>query len=317
MNVAQSVPYLSDATLAKLNITPAQVADLIEQLIRDRAHQKVWSAPKAAISLPDGRYAMSTMAIADDPPYLALKSLLLNPRNPSAGEPLMNALIILQDSETGRPAAILDGNWITTMRTAALSVVAARRMARPESRVIAFIGSGLQARAHLLALAEIFPLAEVRILGRGQANIDALHALAAERGMAVHLATDPKDVMAGADLIVSSITREHDRAPFINATHAAPGTFAALVDLAQPWQPNTLNTFDHIIIDDKDQEATMKTPMVAANLVAGDLADLVLDQVNAATTATNRTAFIFRGFALGDFALASLAHRIATASAVA
>ena len=311
MSSHQSVPYYSGEVLENLKITPSQVVDLIEQLIRDRAASKVWSAPKAAISLPDGRYAMSTMAVADDPPYLVVKSLLLNPRNPSNGEPLMNSVVVLQDGESGKPVAILDGNWITAVRTAALSVVAARRMAKPDAQTIAFVGCGLQARSHLYAMAETFPLTEVRALGRGKANIDALFKLATELGLKWHLSSTPEDAMCGADLIVSSITREAGSAPFIDASNVKAGAFASLVDLARPWLPSTLEQFDSIIIDDKIQEAGMKDPMVSPELVSGDLADLILDRVPLSIDDDRRTAFIFRGYALGDFALAALAYNVA------
>src|SRR5262249_9813587 len=129
---------------------------------------------------PDGRYMMAALAAADDPPLLAVKSIVLNPRNPDRGLPAINGLVTMLDSETGLPVAILDANWITEVRTAGLSAIAARRMARTDSSVAAFIGSGVQARSHLRAFADLFPLREVRVFGRGQANIDAL-CQAAER----------------------------------------------------------------------------------------------------------------------------------------
>lgn len=314
MTPTQSVPFYAEEALSALDITSSQVADLIEKLIRDRDAGKVWSAPKASLSVPDDRYIMSTIAVADDPPYLAIKSLLLNPRNPGNGEPLMNSIIALQDSETGRPIALLDGNWITAVRTAALSLVAARRMAKPDSRVIAFIGSGLQARSHLDALAEHFPLTDVRMFGRGQANLNALSALAADHGCKTHIATTPQEAMRGADLVISSITRVPGAEPFADVADIEPGAFASLVDLARPWHPGSLKALDKIIIDDSVQEATMKDPMVPLERVTGDLADLVLDRVDMSVAPTARTAFIFRGYALGDFALAALAYQAASAA---
>ena len=314
MNGVGSVPYFSEEALARLDIGPMQIVDLIERLIRDRAASKVWSAPKASIAVPDGRYIMSTLAVADDPPYLAFKSLLLNPRNPSHGEPLMNSVIGLQDSETGRPVAMLDGNWVTAVRTAAMSVLAAKHMAKPDSRVIAFIGCGVQARSHLRAMADVFPLAEVRAFGRGQVNIEELCGVAADLGLASHIAKSPEDAIRGADLVVSSVTREPDQKPFVDAAAVEPGACACLTDLARPWIPASLKCFDSIIIDDKIQEASMKDPMAPADLISGDLTDLVLERVAPRASADDRTAFIFRGYALGDFALAVLAYEAATAS---
>ncbi len=75
---------------------------------------------------PDVRYMMATLAAADDPPVLAVKSLLLNPRNSGQGLKPINVLVTLLDSETGLPLAVIDGNWVTAMRTTALSAVAAK-----------------------------------------------------------------------------------------------------------------------------------------------------------------------------------------------
>ncbi|MGI9423837.1 MAG: ornithine cyclodeaminase family protein [Hyphomicrobiaceae bacterium] len=314
MSDMRSVPYFSEEDLAKLDITIAEVVDLIEKLIRDCEASRVWSAPKASISVPDGRYIMSTLAVADDPPFLACKSLLLNPRNPESGEPLMNSIVVLQDGKSGRPVAILDGNWITAVRTAALSVLAAKRLAKPTARVIAFIGSGVQARSHLSAMADSFPLTEVRIFGRGRANIDRLCEHAATLGLVSSVADTPEDALRGADLIVSSVTRSHDQQPFVDASAVEPGACACLTDLAKPWLPKSLSGFDCIVIDDKSQEAAMKDQMVQPELVSGDLTDLVLDRVNSNAAAGARCAFIFRGFALGDFALAAHAYQVAVAT---
>ena len=84
------------------------------------------------------------------------------------------------DSETGLPVAILDGNWITAVRTAGLSATAAKYMATKDSAVAAFIGCGVQAKSHLRALADVFPLQRIKVFGRGQANIDSLCQLAHE-----------------------------------------------------------------------------------------------------------------------------------------
>ncbi|MCH9639391.1 MAG: ornithine cyclodeaminase family protein, partial [Betaproteobacteria bacterium] len=167
------IRYLSQDSLEQLQLTTQAVVKSIEHLIHGRAQEKVWNAPKAVITPPDGRYMMATLAAADDPPFLAVKSLLLNPENPGRGLKSINSLVTLLDSDTGLPLAILDGNWVTAIRTAGLSAVAAKRLARPEASIAAFIGCGVQAHSHLQALAELFPLQEIRALGRGTANRDA------------------------------------------------------------------------------------------------------------------------------------------------
>ena len=222
MTAAAQVPYFSEAELSKLSISTRDAIAMIEKLIAGRAAGQVWTAPKASVAVPDGRYIMTTLAAADDPPYLAVKSLLLNPCNPAHGEPLMNSVITLQDSESGRPLALLDGNWITAVRTAALSVMAARRMARPNSESVAFVGCGVQARSHLRALSEVFPIKRVAAYGRGQPNIDALCALASELGIKAVAERSLEAALSEADIIVSSITRKPGAEPFVDAAVSSP-----------------------------------------------------------------------------------------------
>jgi hypothetical protein len=66
-----------------------------------------------------------------------------------ARAPSINSLVVLQDGDTGLPLAVIDGNWITAVRTAGLSAVAAQRFANPQASAIAFIGCGVQAQSHL------------------------------------------------------------------------------------------------------------------------------------------------------------------------
>lgn len=307
-----TVAHFDAGRLAGLGIRASAVVAWIEHLIEAQAAGHVRTAPKATIDIPDGRYAMATMAVCDNPPYMVVKSLLLNPANPAAGEPLMNAVVTIQDACSGALLATMDGNWITALRTAALSATAARSLARPDSCCIAFIGSGLQARQHLAAFAEAFPLRQARIFGRGAANVAHLSDAARAVGLEVHAAASARDALEGADIIVSSVTRDPDAAPFIDAGWAGPGAFAALTDLAAPWLPATLPAFDRIIVDDLVQEAAMKKRLVPETLVAGDLAQLVRGEVAGRRAANERTAFIFRGHALGDLALAVLAYETAT-----
>ncbi len=114
--------YLSADSLQSLQLNPREIAASIEHLLLGQKRQQAWNAPKAVITPPDGRYMMATLAAADDPPFLAVKALVLNPDNPKRGLASINALVTLLDSRSGLPLAVLDGNWVTAVRTAGLKV---------------------------------------------------------------------------------------------------------------------------------------------------------------------------------------------------
>jgi ornithine cyclodeaminase/alanine dehydrogenase len=143
------------------------------------------------------------------------KSLVLNPGNNERGLPLINGIITLIDSDTGRPLVVMDANWVTAKRTAGLSAVAAKRMARPDSTSIAFIGCGVEARSHLEAFAHLFPLREIRAFGRGRPNRDALCRFAETRGLRAIASETARDAIGSADIVVTSVTYSTEFKPFI------------------------------------------------------------------------------------------------------
>ena len=309
MKTAENIPYLSEETLAGLGITTGDVIESIEALIRGSARDTVWSAPKAVILPSDGRYMMAALAAMDNPSLLAVKTLVLNPRNADKGLPQINGLVTMLDSETGLPVAILDGNWITAVRTAGLSAVAAKYMANEGAAVCAFIGSGVQAQSHLRAFSDMFALRRVKVFGRGRANIDGLCRLADELGLSSEIYDSGKDAVEGADLVVTSVTYSAQLVPFLDANWLAPGCFAAITDLGAPWDKESFSAFDQIAIDDMAQEAALPNKLAAPEVVTGDLSGLVMGEFNGRNLADDRTAFIFRGHALGDLALAALAFQ--------
>jgi len=313
MNKPDNILYLSSETLQNLEITTTEVIESIEHLIRGQVNSQVWNAPKSVIQPEDGRYMMSTLSAADDPPFLAVKSVILNPRNSERGLPQINGLIMLLDSDTGLPLAIVDGNWVTAVRTAGASAVAALRLARTDSATIAFIGCGVQAHSHLQAFSDLFPLKQIRAYGRGSANRDKLCSTAKGMGFDAVASNSAKEAIEDADIVITSVTLSHQIDPFLDARWLKPDVFVSSTDLAIPWVDESMSAFDKIIIDDLEQESAMPNPLVEPSLVSGDLPGLINGNISGRSTETERTAFVFRAIALGDLALAGLAYQKAKA----
>ncbi len=306
-NESPPLLYLPEPVLDELGITTDEVVDRMERLFLGQAQKTAWNAPKGVILPGDGRYVMSTLSTALDPPFVAVKSVVLNPGNPARGLPQINGLIMLLDSETGIPAAIVDGNWITAIRTAGASALVARRLAHPASQVLSFIGCGVQAHSHLRLFCDLFPLKEIRVYGRGTANRKALCAAAESNGLRALDCRTARQAVDGADLIVSSITMTAEVAPFVDPLWLKPGVFLSSTDCAKPFKPEGMEVFGCIIIDDVEQERSMADPMVRTDLISGDIAALVSGRISANPRDGHRKAFIFRGVGLGDLALSALA----------
>lgn len=299
--------YLSDEDLEGLGIQPSEVADAIESALIAKADGKLHTSPKTAILPGDGRYAMSTLAVGDDG-FIVTKQVTVCPNNPVRGLPAINGAIMVMDGETGLLRAVLGANWITAIRTAALSIVAARRLADPNAETMAFVGAGVQAHSHLAAFSELFPLKSIRVFGRGKANADKLCRRARDMGLGAETAANAKEALRDADLVVTSITLDYSIEPFLDARWLKPTAFASITDACIPWLPEGMDAFKTVIVDDRIQEFESDKPMLPYQQVTGDLMELVSGEVD--TPGHEKpAAFAFRGISLGDYATAVLAVR--------
>ncbi|WP_347311035.1 ornithine cyclodeaminase family protein [Defluviimonas sp. SAOS-178_SWC] len=297
--------YLSDTQLEALDIQPSEVADAIEAALIAKAEGRLHTAPKTAILPGGGRYAMSTLAVGDDG-FIVVKQVTVCPENPGRGLPAINGAIMVLDARTGLLRAVLGANWITAVRTAALSAVAARRLADPGAETVAFVGTGVQAHSHLDAFADLFALKHIRAYGRGRANIDKLCRHARAIGLEAEVCARPEDALRDADLVVSSVTLDYTIDPFLDARWLKPTAFAAITDACLPWIPDSMTAFGTVIVDDRRQEAESDKPMLPYDQITGDLTDLVSGSVDVGPCG-RPAAFAFRGISLGDYAAAVLA----------
>lgn len=311
---SQNEVRLTDSQLAALDIKPAEIIECIERAVQQAVAGQIWTAPKASLVPGDGRYMMATLAAAREPALVVVKSVMVCPNNPKLGLSAINGAILIMDGETGLLRAVLDANWITAVRTAGLSAVVAKRLANPQASRIGFIGCGVQACSHLDALSAVFPIREIRAFGRGKTNLDRLCSKARASGLNAVPCSTPRNAVQDVDLVVSSVTLDYELHPFLDANWLAPGCFAAITDLGLPWHPASLDAFATIIIDDRAQEATSERPMLDPKRISGDLTDLLTGRVQTAFDPHARSAFMFRGLAIGDLAVAMLAYERACKS---
>jgi len=127
---------------------------------------------------------------------LAAKLVAMFPQNAARGLPTHKAIVAAFDPATGTPAALMDGEVVTALRTAACSALSARLLAREDASVLAILGTGVQARAHAEAVRRVRPIGEVRVAGR---DLDKAAALAADLGGIV--ARSFEEAISGADIV--------------------------------------------------------------------------------------------------------------------
>jgi thiomorpholine-carboxylate dehydrogenase len=185
------------------------------------------------LTLEEGNRFMGVMPVATRH-AMGVKLVSLYPRNAGTKVPTVMATVLLLRPDTGEAIAVLEGSVLTAMRTAAVSAAVTDHLASPNSRVLALLGSGVEARSHLEALRCVRTFDEVRVWSRTRHH--------AERFAALHGATamDAESAVRGADVIVTA-TPAHDpilkgawlkRGAHVNAIGAPMPTWRELDDEA-------------------------------------------------------------------------------------
>ncbi len=129
----------------------------------------------------------------------ALKEIVVSPKNPARGLDAHQGGVLLHDGETGELVALLNASPITAIRTAAVSAVATRALARPDAGRVAILGAGVQARAHVDAMRAVLDDPEIRIWAR---RLETAEQLAAEVGAIVD--PSPDSALFGAEVVCTT-----------------------------------------------------------------------------------------------------------------
>jgi ornithine cyclodeaminase/alanine dehydrogenase-like protein (mu-crystallin family) len=128
---------------------------------------------------------------------LEAKLVSVFPQNPQRGRPSHQAVIVLFDEEDGTPLALMDGTYITAIRTGGAAAVAARALAREDAKVLAILGAGAQGGSHLETFPRVRDFAEIRVASRDAAKAAAL----AARHPRARVATSFEAAVRGADVV--------------------------------------------------------------------------------------------------------------------
>ena len=300
--------YLSQAEVIATGLTMAKIIDLLEIAFQEKGQGRVEMPPKPGIHPGDGDNFIHAM-----PAYIpALGSAGIKwvsgfPENHKRDLPYITGLLILNDPETGLPLAVMDCIWITAMRTAAATAVAARRLARPESAVLGILGCGVQGQSNTEALNVLFPLKKVLAY---DLNPEVSHQFAGEISNRFSLEVvpvrTPREAVGGCDMVVTA-------GPILKKPHATikagwwdEGTFASLVDFDSYWHPAALKEATKFCTDDLAQLLHYQEAGYFQDIppIHADLGELVTGAKPGREMGSERTIACNLGLAMDDMAVA-------------
>lgn len=184
-----------------------------------------------------------------DKGYAAVKWYGVIAGNDRKGLPDFVPLVILSSIDSGLPLAIMDAQWLTAVRTAAITAAAATILANPDSASIGFVACGTQAEANLEALLPRFRLKSMVAYSRTRASAERLAGKAASLGLSAAVATCAEDAVAGMDIVVTSVPRLSEPTRFLDAGWLSPRAFVSMVDMGFSWNETTLSGIAEIFTD--------------------------------------------------------------------
>ena len=307
--------WLSEADVRAVLRMP-ELIETMEQALAAYSAGAVRQPVRSVIELRD--LAFYALMPAYAPPVLGAKLVTVIHENAARGLPTHQAAIALCDPATGSLAAVLDGRYITEVRTAAVSAVSVRHLARPDCSVLAILGSGVQARSHWAALRLVRDFREVRAWSP---TPEHLRAFVAEAGEPVRAAASPAEAVRRADVVVvatSSIT------PAIDDAWVSPGAHVIGIGACRPTHREldpALVARARLVVDARasalaesgDVLEGIREGRFTAAHVAAELGEVARGRRPGRTAADQVTVFKSLGLAIEDLCAAELALRKARA----
>jgi thiomorpholine-carboxylate dehydrogenase len=299
------VMFLDEEQVARL-LSWEMLIPAMEQALAEFSQGRVLQPVRQMLTIEeDKRYLGIMPAVAAE--AMGLKLVSFYPGNAGTEIPTHMAMILLFRAATGEPLAVMDGRLITEMRTAAVSAAATKYLAMPESRILALIGSGVQAQAHLEALSHLHPYDEIRVWSRTPEH--------AARFAAKHGATASSIEMAvrGADVIV---TATNALEPILQGEWLKPGAHVNAVGSPRPnWRELDDRAMRNTLIVDS-REAVLKESgdvILSGAPIYAEIGEIFAGLKPAPASET--TIFKSVGLAIEDIAAARLVYDAALGTA--
>ncbi|NOZ58501.1 MAG: alanine dehydrogenase [Euryarchaeota archaeon] len=293
-----------------------EVIAAVEEAFREHGLGRVQMPPKVYLYFEKGDLrAMPAYIPSLD--RAGVKIVNVHPENPSQGLPTVMASYVLVSPATGQPLAVMNATYLTDARTGAAGAIAAKYLARQDSRTLGLVGAGRQARAQLLAIAELFDLERVLVASR---TLSSAERFAEEMGKELGVDIKACEVReaCGADIVT---TTTPSRKPVVRDEWIREGTHINAIGADAPGKqeldPKILRRAK-IVVDAWEQakhSGEINVPLRERQLfredIHAELGEVVAGKKPGRESDEEITVFDSTGLAIQDVAAAALAYRLA------
>lgn len=292
------------------------MSDALSALGRDEVYQPL----RTIVRPPNARGLLGLMPAyrSGEGGAFGLKAICVFPDNPSQGKDAHQGAVTLFSRETGELLALMNASEITAIRTAAVSAVATRLLAREDAHELAIVGAGVQARTHLTALACVRSIKRARVVAR---NLDHAQRFVDEMQpnfpFPIEAVQKNEDAVRGADLIVTATSSLE---PVINRDWISPGAHINAIGTHSPSSreiDGATMAAARIFVDRResalnesgDYLLAAKDGLVTPESIVGEIGELLMGKKSGRASDTEITLFKSLGLAIEDVACAEYLHR--------
>lgn len=293
----------------------SECIDAMTDALRTLAQGGALLPLRQVVRLPNGRDAFALMPAAlDEPSALGAKVITVFPGNDATPYDSHQGAVLLFDTEYGRLIGILDASTITALRTAAVTAVATRLLARPDARTLALLGAGVQAETHLESISLVRPIDEVRVWSRSGERARRFAEKFAAAGARIVVCATAREAVDGADVIC---TVTSSREPVLFGDWLAPGSHVNAVgaSLATSRELDSAAVVKARLYVDR-RESTLneggdflvpkREGLIGDDHIVGEIGELLVDppRIEGRRSAREITLFKSLGLAIEDLAAA-------------
>lgn len=246
--------YLSRADVEAIGLTMREIIDLVEVALGEHGRDRVEMPPKPGVHPLPGTFIHAMPAYVPRMGAIGLKWVGCFPDNVDKGLAQTTGVLVMNDPETGLPLAVMDCSWVTAMRTAAVTAIGAKHLARRDSEVLGIVGAGVQGHTNLLSLKEVLP--KLRLVKVYDKRPEALERYVEDMAPLfegeIRAVDGPEAAVRDSDVVVTA-TMFYLPEPFVKAEWFGEGTFAAPLEADYAWEPAAVALADKFVTDDWEQ----------------------------------------------------------------
>ena len=294
----------------------AVMEDALSALARGEVHQPLRSIVRPADS--PGFLGLMPAYRGGARPAWGLKEICLFPGNPARGLDTHLGAVILHSGETGEPLAIMNASAITAIRTAAVSALATKLLAREDASTLAIIGAGVQGRSHMKAIPVVREIREIRICSRTRAHADTL----ARQASNARAVDSVHEAVRGADIIITAtsskepvLRREWIGAGIhINAVGSSVASSRELDSTTMAAASLFVDRRESTINESGDYLMAVRDGAITENAIRAEIGDILIGRARGRIAEDEITLFKSLGIAIEDLASAQFLYDKARAT---